>query len=216
MVGTKAKAEGHQVRRASPADQTGARQNQQIQKRMKSKQVLHWCGLVAVVGLACAVAYGGIKADGTKKFKETGQEYIVTTLANDALLEPLFTQARALYGPETVVWCGVAHQFSECNVGGRGNSVAFEQVHYLGQSEALPMGTIIYIMKYEVVANGDKFVVAGWFIPQADGSLVAEMEFLPELGTGRFAGATGTADEVRPIPGGYVIEGTISNVGGDK
>jgi len=188
------------------------RMNKSI-KSMKRKQLIRWCGLAAVVGLACAVAFGGAMANGTKKFKETGQEYIVTALSHDALPQPFFAEARALHGPETVVWCGVLHQFSECNVGGRGNSVAFEQVHYLGESEEFPMGTIIYVMKYEVVANGDKLVGAGWFIPQADGSLVAEMEFLPEQGTGRFAGATGLATELRAIPGGYVIEGTITMVG---
>lgn len=179
---------------------------------MKREQLIRWCGLAAVVGLAWAVAFGGTKASNTKEFKETGQEYVVTTLANDALLQPLFVEARALYGPETVVWCGVAHQFSECNVGGRGNSVAFEQVHYVGVSQEFPIGTIIYAMKYEVVANGDKFVMAGYFIPQADGSYVTNVEFVPEEGTGRFAGATGFADELRAIPGGYVLEGTINLV----
>jgi len=179
---------------------------------MKRKHLIRWCGLAAVVGLACAVAFGGNKAGNEKKFKETGQEYVVTTLANDALLEPLFVEARELHGAGTVVWAGVAHQFSQCNVGGRGNSVAFEQVHYVGESAEFPKGTIAYAMKYEVVANGDKFVMAGWFIPQLDGSYVAELEFLPEQGTGRFEGATGLIYEVRAIPGGYVLEGTINLV----
>lgn len=179
---------------------------------MKGKIFNRWGGLTAVVGLVCAVAFAGNMASIARKFKETGQEYVVTALATNALLQPLFVEARELHGPETVVWCGVLHQFSECNVGGRGNSVAFEQVHAVPVGEQFPVGRIIYVMKYEVVANGDKFVAAGWFIPQADGSLVAEMEFLPEQGTGRFAGATAVAEELRAIPGGYVIEGTINLV----
>jgi len=176
-------------------------------------RILRWGGLAAAVGLVTAMSIDSDEAGGTKTFTETGQEYVVTSLSKDALLQPLFVEARALHGPASVVWCGVVHQFSECNVGGRGNSVAFEQVHAVPTSGQFPKGRIIYAMKYEVVANGDKFVMAGSFIPQTDGSFVSHLELLPQQGTGRFAGATGLIDVVKPIPGGYVFEGKITTVG---
>jgi hypothetical protein len=56
----------------------------------------------------------------------------------------------------------VIHQFSECTVGGKGTSVAFEAVHpypsYFPSetSDDPPPGRIVYIMKYETTANGDR------------------------------------------------------------
>jgi hypothetical protein len=172
---------------------------------MKKKLILAL--LVAVAAPTLWLGSGGKPrgADPAKPFKETGTEYIVTDLAAGSLPQPLFKEARGLYGPE--FWSGVMHQFSQNNVGGSGNSVAFETVH------RTLTGVIVYVMKYETVANGDRFVMAGSFVPQADGSLVGELWFIPEQGTGRFAGATGTITDVTGVPGGYILEGTITTVG---
>ena len=91
-----------------------------------------------------------------------------------------------------------------------------QRLFQLGTDPAAPQGVVAYGLKYEVLANGDKLVMAGYFIPQADGSYVGELQFLPEEGTGRFAGATGLIDVVRAIPGGYVFEGQITTVGATK
>jgi hypothetical protein len=71
-------------------------------------------------------------------------------------------------------------------------------------------------MKYETMASGDRFVMAGYLIPQTDGGFVVNLWFIPSEGTGRFAGATGGVDAGHAIPGGYVLEGTISTVGATK
>jgi hypothetical protein len=172
---------------------------------MKKKLIL--AVLVAVVAPALWLGSGGRPggADHAKPFKETGTEYIVTGLNLGSLPQPLFEQARSDYGME--VWSGVAHQFSENNVGGRGNSVAFETVHL---DPTAPAGIIVYAMKYETVANGDRLVMAGYFIPQADGTYVVDVWFVPELGTGRFAGATGSVTDMTAIPNGYIMKGTIN------
>lgn len=173
-------------------------------------------GVAATLEIAVAMCVAGVQAGEVKKFKETGWEYVVTPLEKDALVQPLFVQARTVHGPETVRWCGVLHQFTENNVGGKGNSVAFEQVHRVTPSPEVPTGTIVYAMKYEVLANGDRLVIAGKFIPQLDGSYMADLGFVSAECTGRFAGAAGTIDVVRAIPGGFVFEGTISTVGAIK
>jgi len=176
---------------------------------MKSiNRLVHWSGLAAAVVLASATPPGSAQAGDTKPFKETGTEYIVTDLPSGSLQQDLFKDARALYGAE--VWSGVIHQFSQNNVGGTGSSVAFETVHLTAT------GVIVYVMKYETVANGDRFVTAGYFIPQADGTFVVDVWFVPEQGTGRFAGATGTITDVTPRPGGYVLGGTITTAGAAK
>ena len=179
-------------------------------------QIIRSGGVAATLAVAVTMCVTSAQAGETKAFKETGSEYVVTTLAANALLQPLFVEARANHGAETVVWAGVIHQFSVNNVGGKGSSVAFEQVHRLTPTPEIPTGTIVYAMKYETVANGDRLVMAGKFIPQLDGSYVGDMWFVPDQGTGRFAGATGTIDAVRAIPGGYVLEGTITTVGATK
>ena len=173
-------------------------------------------GVAATLTVAVAMCVASAQAGDAKKFTETGQEYVVTSLATNALMQPVFVEARALHGPETVSWSGVAHQFSENNVGGKGSSVAFEQVHRVTPSPEIPTGTIVYAMKYETLANGDRLVMAGKFIPQLDGSYVADLWFVPDQGTGRFAGATGTIDVLRAIPGGYVMEGRITTVAETK
>ena len=174
-------------------------------------RILRWGGLAAAVVLATAMSIDSDKAGATKKFTETGQEYFVTALAPGSLSQPLFVDARARYGQE--VWSGAILQLSENNVGGRGSAIAFEAVF---ADPTAPKGIVAYGLKYEVLANGDKLVMAGYFIPQADGNYVAELRFLPEEGTGRFAGATGLLDVVRAIPGGYVFEGKITTVGATK
>jgi hypothetical protein len=172
-----------------------------------------WGGRAALVGLVCTLAVANAQAGDTKPFKETGQEYVVTPLTpgGDALPQPFFAAARALYGKE--VWAGVIHQFSKCSMGGKGTSVAFEAVHL---DPTKPKGSIIFIMKYETLANGDRFVVEGFFYQLMDETIVAEAWFVPELGTGKFEGATGQLTELRAIPGGYVMEGTITTVGASK
>lgn len=110
----------------------------------------------------------------------------------------------------------VAHQFSENNVGGKGNSVAFETIHLVPPSQEAPVGVIVYAMKYEVVANGDRFVMAGTFTPRTDGTYIVDVWFEPELGTGRFAGASGSVTDMAPIPNGYIMKGTITTVGATK
>ncbi len=169
--------------------------------------------VAATLAIAVAMCVAGTQAGEVKQFTETGWEYVVTPLATNALPQPLFAEARATHGPETVRWCGVLHQFTENNVGGKGNSVAFEQVHRVTPSPEVPKGSIVYAMKYEVLANGDRLVIAGKFIPQLDGSYVADLWFVSAECTGRFAGATGTIDVVRAIPGGFAFEGAISTVG---
>ena len=62
------------------------------------------------------------------------------------------------------------------------------------------------------MANGDKLVSEGYFIPQTDGTLLFNLWLVPELSTGRFAGATGAFTDLRPVPGGYIAKGTITLV----
>lgn len=154
------------------------------------------------------------QAEDTKPFHETGTEYLVTDLKPGALPQPFFEQARSEHGLE--VWSGIAHQFSENNSGGKGNSVTFEALFLVAPSQEAPAGVLIYAMKYEVVANGDRFVMAGTFAPKGDGTYLADLWFEPALGTGRFAGATGTITDLTPIPNGYVMNGTITTVGATK
>jgi hypothetical protein len=45
---------------------------------------------------------------------------------------------------------------------------------------------------------------------------VMDLWFVTAECTGRFAGATGKITEGRPLPGGYVLEGTITTVGGSR
>ena len=170
-------------------------------------------GVAATLTVAVALCAASAQGGDTKKFMETGTEYVVTPLEKNALVQPLFVEARATHGPETVRWCGVLHQFTGNNVCGKGNSVAFEQVHRITPSPEVPTGTMVYVMKYEVLANGDRLVMAGKFIPQLDGSYVANVWFVSAQCTGRFAGATGIIDVVRAIPGGFLLQGTISTVG---
>lgn len=178
-----------------------------------TKQVMHLGGLTALAGLVCMLALGNAQAGDTKHFKETGQEYLVTDLTPGvgALRQPFFAEARSLYGDE--LWVGVIHSFSVNNVGGKGTGITFEAVHLC---PGAPKGTIIYVMGYKTMENGDRLVMEGYFIPQEDGTLQAEGRLVPELCTGKFAGATGSITELRPIPGGYVLEGTITTVGATK
>jgi hypothetical protein len=72
-------------------------------------------------------------------------------------------------------------------------------------------------VKYEVVVDGDKLVMAGSLIPQGDGSFVVDLDFVPSEGTGRFAGAAGRITYGKATPGpGYIFEGTIATVGATK
>ncbi len=176
-------------------------------------QIIRSGGVATTLAVAVTVFATSAQAGDTKKFTETGHEYIVTQLANEALVQPFFVEVREKPGAGPVVWAGVGHQFSENNVGGKGSSVVFEQVQLDADS---PTGMIVYAMKYETVANGDRLVMAGKFIPQLDGSLVSDLWFVPDQGTGRFSGATGNINVLRAIPGGYVMEGTITTIGAMK
>jgi hypothetical protein len=174
--------------------------------------IIRWGGLVAVIGLLGATSSGAPPESNSKPFKEIGLEYFVTDVMPGSFQQPLFVQARALYGTE--VWAGVVLVTSHNNVGGAGSSLALEAVF---PDATAPAGVVAYAVKYEVLANGDKLVMAGRFIPQTDGSLVVEFEFVPSESTGRFAGATGTINYGKATPGpGYIFEGTITTVGATK
>ena len=56
------------------------------------------------------------------------------------------------HGDETVRWSGVVHQLSENNVGGKGSSFAFEQVHRVTPSPEIPSGT--YVAFEDLPASG--------------------------------------------------------------
>ena len=175
-------------------------------------RIIRWGGLGAVLGLTCALAQDSAPAGATKPFRETGTEYVVTSLPSGSLQKPIFKQARELHGPE--IWSGVLHQFIENTVGGKGNSVGFETVH---ADPTMPMGRIMYIWRSEVMGNGDKLVQEGYFIPQTDGTLLANIWFDPDRCTGRFAGVTGTVTVLEAVPpSGFYMEGTISTVGATK
>jgi hypothetical protein len=174
-------------------------------------RILHGTALAVVIGLTCALSLSTAQGGDTKPFKETGTETVVTGLGPGALLQPLFAEARETYGPE--VWSGIILQYSHNNVGGRGVSVLFEAVHL---DPAAPTGVIIAVMKYETVANGDQFVVSGYVVPQGDGTYAIDASLEPGLGTGRFANATATFTKLAAIPGGYVLEGTMTTVGAAK
>ncbi len=172
-------------------------------------RIIRWGGLAAVIGLVCAMSPAAKQGGITKPFKETGYEYFVTDVLPGSFQHQLFVDARALHGTE--VWAGVILQVSQNNVGGAGSGLALEAVYL---DSTAPKGIVVYAMKYEVVANGDQLVMAGMFVPQADGSIVGQLEFLPSECTGRFAGATGIIPSIKPIPGpGYIFEGTITAIG---
>ena len=170
-------------------------------------RIIRWGGLAAVLGLAWAISTGSTQAAETRPFTETGTEYVVTDVAPGSLPQDIFKQARERHGLE--VWSGVLHQFIENNVGGKGSVVGFETVHL---DDSLPTGRIVFGWRSAVMANGDKLVSEGFFIPQTDGTLVLDFRLVPELGTGRFAGATGAYTDLRAIPGGFVAKGTITLV----
>ena len=170
-------------------------------------RIIRWGGLAAVLGLGWAIATDHTQAAETRPLTETGQEYVVSSVAPGSLPQAIFKQAREEHGLEA--WSGVIHQFIENNVGGKGSVVEFETVH---RDASMPTGRIIYVWRSAVLANGDKLVSEGSFIPQTDGTLVANVRLVPELGTGRFAGATGAYTDLRAIPGGFVAKGTITLV----
>jgi len=180
---------------------------------MKSRnRIIRWGGLVAAVAVAWALSMGTAQAGATKPYKGMlMDELIVTYLKPGALSQPFFEKAREDHGQERASI--VVHLHTQSNVGGKGTAVGFENVHVYPEG---PKGIILYLMGYETTANGDRLVWAGTIIPQADGSYVSHLEFLPEQGTGHFAGATGVIDSVRPLPGGAALEGTITTVGATK
>ena len=174
-------------------------------------RILRWGGLAAAVVVATAMSFDSDEAAGTKKFKETFTEFIVTPLNPGALPQPFFEQGRARYGQE--VWSGIVQLSPQNNVGGSGTAVGLENVHLYPDG---PTGIILYLMAYQTTASGDRLVWAGTAIPQLDGSFVAHLEFVTDQCTGRFAGATGVIDTIRAFPGGAVLEGTITTVGATK
>jgi hypothetical protein len=195
-----------------PLDRIGARQNLRTQTMKHLDQITRWGGLAVVVGLVCAMSPAERQAGNTKPFKETGMEYFWVGVIPGSFQHPFFNSVRALRGTEDL--SGSILHVSQNNVGGAGSGTALEIVYFDGTA---PNGVVVYAMKFEVVANGDQLVMAGMFVPQADGSIVGEIEFLPTECTGRFAGATGTLPVIRAIPGpGYVFEGRITTVGATK
>ena len=174
-------------------------------------QIIRSGGVATALAIAVTVCATSAQAGETKPFKETFTEFLVTSLNPGALTQPFFQEGRALHGTE--VWSGVVQLFTHSNVGGGGTSVGFENAYAY---PAGPTGIILYLMAYETTANGDRLVWAGTAIPQLDGSFVAHLEFVTEQCTGRFAGATGVIDSVRAVPGGGILEGTITTVGAIK
>ncbi len=189
-------------------DRIGARPNRKTQIMKPIDRIIRYSGFLVVLGLVCAMSPVAKQAGDAKPFKETGMEHFVTGVLPGSFQHQLFVDARVLHGTE--VWAGVILQVSQNNVGGAGSGLAFEAVYL---DSTAPNGVVVYALKYEVVANGDKLAMGGCFIPQTDGSLVADFGFLPAECTGRFAGATGTIPDIRAIPGpGYVFEGSITTV----
>ncbi len=173
-------------------------------------RIVRWGGLLAVLGLVCAMSPPGNQSGSTKPFKESGMEYFVTGVIPGSFQHPFYQDARAQHGME--VWAGTLLHVSQNNVGGSGSGLVMEAIYL---DTTAPQGVIVYCMKYEVVGNGDQLAMAGTFIPQGDGTFVVDIEFLPAECTGRFAGATGTIPAGWATPGpGYVFAGTITTVGG--
>ena len=173
-------------------------------------RILRWGGLLAVIGLVCAMSPAVKQGGTTKPFKETGYEYFVTGVLPGSFQHPFYQAMREEWG-RAEDWAGFVLQTSQNNVGGAGSGIAMECVYW---DES---GMFVYALKYEVVANGDQLAMAGMFSPQSDGSILSELEFLPAECTGRFAGATGSLPDLWAIPGpGYVFEGTITTVGAAK
>jgi len=171
-------------------------------------RIVRWGGLVAAIGLVCAMSTGGYGDANSKPFKETGKEYFITGVIPGSFEHPFFEAVREEWG-RTEDWAGFVLHAQQNNVGGAGSGVALECVYHDESGT-----TFVYAMKFEVVATGDHLVMAGMFVPQADGSIVGELEFLPEECTGRFAGATGSLPVIKATPGpGYIFEGTITTVG---
>jgi len=167
---------GHSVRWPNPADPSDARQNLKIQNMKDIKRIIRWSCLTAVIGLVCAVSFGKQPGRDTKPFKETGLEYFVTQVISGSFQHQFFQDARDQWGTE--VWAGVILQTFQNNVGGQGSSLAMEAV-FLDETGA----TLVYAMKYEVVADGDQLAMAGSFRPQADGSIVglSFAQFQPQV-----------------------------------
>lgn len=212
MEETKTESRGHPRQRPLPVARVGAGQNTKIQTMKHNNSVIRCGSLVAAIGVAWALSMGTAQAGDTKPYKGTlMDESLVTYLNPGALPQPFFVQARADHGPELGSY--VVHLYTQSNVGGKGTGFGFENVHVY---PAGPKGIILYLMGHETTANGDKLAWAGTIIPQSDGSSVSHLEFLPAQSTGRFAGATGVIDSVRPVPGGAELEGTITTVSATK
>jgi hypothetical protein len=170
-------------------------------------------GLMAAFAVACAVSIGTAHAGDTKPFKETGLTPVVSYVNPGSFTEQLFVDARARHGAE--FFAAVVLHISHNNVGGRGSGFALEAAFV---DVDAPLGVVVYLVVYEVVANGDKLVLAGTAIPRLEGGYVVDLQLVPSEGTGRFAGATGGFDkaEVTYDPSGYIFEGTITTVGATK
>jgi len=177
-----------------------------------SSPIIRWGGPVAAITVACAISNGTVQAGGAKPFKEIGLEPFVTAVTPGSFQQQLFVDARALYGTE--VWAGVILHTSHNNVGGNGSGLVFEVVF---QDVTAPAGVVVYLLKNEVLANGDQLVIAGYAVPQLDGGYIINLQFVPSESTGRFAGVTGSISSGKATPGpGYIFEGTITTIGGTK
>jgi len=119
---------------------------------------MDWSTLVAVITMALAVPIVAVLGGGdTKPFKgEVGLEPFLTGLAPGSFDQQLFVDPRALYGTE--VWAGTIQHTSHNNVGGTGSGLVLEAVYAVPTA---PTGVIVYILKYEVIAEGDKLVFGG-------------------------------------------------------
>jgi len=176
-----------------------------------------WGGLVAAITVACAVSIGTGQAANTKPFREIGLTPVASYVNPGSFTEQIFVDARARHGAANEFFAAVVLHIAHNNVGGRGSGFALEAGF---ADSSAPAGAVVYLVVYEVMANGDQLVLAGTAIPQLppDGGYVVDLRLVPSQGTGRFAGATGGIDqaEVTYDPAGYIFEGTITTVGKTK
>lgn len=177
------------------------------------KHISTYTCTMAVLGLVCAGLCLQSEAGSAKPFRETGLETFVGLHEPGAIQHPFLEDLRMRMGRLEDMAVEMS-QSSINNVGGEGVSTAYEFL-YVGEDIPRPFAAIL---KFETVANGDQFVIVGYlFLPATpEDSLVIDAWFLPEEGTGRFLGAGGSITSVVPIPGGYVIEGTMTTVGAAK
>jgi hypothetical protein len=190
-------------------------ENSKTESMKRIHRIDRWGGLMAAITVICAVSIGTVQAGDTKPFKEIGLTPVASYVNPGSFKEQIFVDARARHGAGNEFFAAVVLHISHNNVGGRGSGFALEAGF---ADSSIPAGAVVYLVVYEVMANGDQLVLAGTAIPQLEGGYVVDLRLVPSQGTGRFAGATGGIDqaEVTYDPAGYIFEGRISTVGKTK